>query len=56
LEDLLQAEYNDLAEIPEIGEGAGSVIEAVRTEAAHKKSRKVVGYGIGKTFIQHVSA
>lgn len=38
LEDLLQAEYNDLAEIPEIGESAVSVIEAVRTEAARKSS------------------
>jgi transcription termination/antitermination protein NusA len=40
LEDLLQAEYNDLAEIPEIGEGAGSVIEAVRTEAARRNLGK----------------
>jgi hypothetical protein len=40
LEDLLQAEYNDLAEIPEIGEGAGSVIEAVRTEAAQRNLGK----------------
>jgi transcription termination/antitermination protein NusA len=40
LEDLLQAEYNDLAEIPEIGESAGSVIEAVRTEAARKNLGK----------------
>jgi hypothetical protein len=40
LEDLLQAEYNDLAEIPEIGESAGSVIEAVRTEAAHRNLGK----------------
>jgi N utilization substance protein A len=40
LEDLLQAEYNDLAEIPEIGEAAGSVIEAVRTEAARKNLGK----------------
>ena len=38
LEDLLQAEYNDLAEIPEIGEAAGSVIEAVRSEAARRNS------------------
>jgi len=36
LEDLLQAEYNDLAEIPEIGGSAGAVIEAVRTEAARR--------------------
>lgn len=40
LEDLLQAEYNDLAEIPEIGEAAGSVIEAVRTEGARKNPEK----------------
>ena len=40
LEDLLQAEYSDLAEIPEIGEAAGSVIEAVRTEAARKNLAK----------------
>lgn len=40
LEDLLQAEYNDLAEIPEIGENAGSVIEAVRTEAARRNLGK----------------
>src|SRR5688572_1986737 len=40
LEDLLQAEYNDLAEIPEIGEAAGSVIEAVRTEGAKRNSGK----------------
>lgn len=38
LEDLLQAEYADLSEIPEIGESAASVIEAVRTEAARKNS------------------
>ena len=40
LEDLLQAEYYDLAEIPEIGESAGSVIEAVRTEAARRNLGK----------------
>lgn len=33
LEDLLQAEYDDLAEIPEIGSQAGAVLEAVRAEA-----------------------
>jgi transcription termination/antitermination protein NusA len=38
LEDLLQAEYNDLAEIPEIGAQAGTVIEAVRTEAAKRSN------------------
>jgi N utilization substance protein A len=38
LEDLLQAEYTDLAEIPEIGDAAAGVIEAVRTEAARKSS------------------
>lgn len=40
LEDLLQAEYSDLSEIPEIGENAGAVIEAVRTEAARKNLGK----------------
>jgi N utilization substance protein A len=40
LEDLLQAEYNDLAEIPEIGGQVGAVIEAVRTEAAKRHSGK----------------
>jgi N utilization substance protein A len=43
LEDLLAAEYNDLAEIPEIGESAASVIEAVRTEAARKSSGQSSG-------------
>jgi len=38
LEDLLQAEYNDLADIPEIGAQAGPVIEAVRTEAAKRSN------------------
>jgi N utilization substance protein A len=40
LEDLLQAEYSDLSEIPEIGESAGSVIEAVRSEAARRNQEK----------------
>lgn len=40
LDDLLQAEYGDLAEIPEIGDAAGSVIEAVRTEAARRNLEK----------------
>ena len=40
LDDLLQAEHNDLAEIPEIGENAGAVIEAVRTEAAQRSLGK----------------
>jgi transcription termination/antitermination protein NusA len=40
LEDLLQAEYADLADIPEIGGEAGAVIEAVRTEAAKKNLGK----------------
>src|SRR4051812_46608453 len=43
LEDLLQAEYNDLSEIPEIGEAAGSVIEAVRTEAARRNQENKQG-------------
>ena len=40
LEDLLQAEHSDLSEIPEIGESAGAVIEAVRTEAAQRNLGK----------------
>ncbi len=40
LEDLLQAEHGDLAEIPEIGENAGAVIEAVRTEGAKRNLGK----------------
>jgi transcription termination/antitermination protein NusA len=40
LEDLLQAEHSDLADIPEIGENAGAVIEAVRTEAAKRNLGK----------------
>lgn len=36
LEDLLQADQSDLAEIPEIGEQAVAVIEAVRAEAARR--------------------
>ncbi len=43
LEDLLQAEYSDLSEIPEIGESAGSVIEAVRTEAARRNQENKQG-------------
>src|SRR5262245_5201676 len=40
LEDLLQAEYKDLADIPEIGGQAGAVIEAVRTEGAKRNLGK----------------
>jgi N utilization substance protein A len=40
LEDLLQAEYSDLADIPEIGGSAGAVIEAVRTEGAKRNLGK----------------
>jgi len=40
LEDLLQAEYTDLAEIPEIGGEAGAVIEAVRGEAVRRNLGK----------------
>ncbi|HEV8543549.1 MAG TPA: transcription termination/antitermination protein NusA, partial [Verrucomicrobiae bacterium] len=40
LEDLLQAEYNDLADIPEIAGQAGALIEAVRTEAAKRNPGK----------------
>ncbi len=36
LEDLLQAEPADLAEIPEIGEQASEVIDAIRSEAARR--------------------
>jgi N utilization substance protein A len=36
LEDLLQAEYSDLEEIPEIGESAAVIIESVRSEAARR--------------------
>ena len=36
LEDLLQAEYDDLAEIPEIGSQAGAVLESVRAEAEQR--------------------
>ncbi len=38
LEDLLQAEPGDLAEIPEISEQAAGLIEAIRTEAARRKA------------------
>ena len=38
LEDLMQAEHDDLAEIPEIGEQAGAVIEAVQSEAARRNA------------------
>ena len=36
LEDLMQAEVGDLAEIPEIGESAGAILEAVRAEASRR--------------------
>ena len=36
IEDLLQAEAGDLADIPQIGEQAGAVLEAVRTEASRR--------------------
>jgi N utilization substance protein A len=36
LEDLLQAEESDLAEIPKIGDQAGAVLNAVRTEARRR--------------------
>jgi N utilization substance protein A len=38
LDDLLQAEHADLADVPEIGEAAGAVIEAVRAEDAKRNS------------------
>ena len=37
LEDLLQADLTDLADIPQIGEQAGAVMEAVRAEAERRK-------------------
>ena len=36
IEDLLQADVSDLADIPQIGEQAGSILEAVRAEAARR--------------------
>jgi hypothetical protein len=36
LEDLLQTEVSDLAEMPEIGEAAASILEAARAEAARR--------------------
>jgi transcription termination/antitermination protein NusA len=40
LEDLLQADESDLSEIPQIGDQAGAILEAVRAEAA-KRTLKV---------------
>jgi len=37
LEDLLQAEESDLAEIPQIGEQAAAILEAARAEAERRK-------------------
>src|SRR5256886_6968060 len=39
LEDLLQAEARDLAEIPEIGEQAAAIIDAGRAEAARRNPK-----------------
>jgi predicted RecB family nuclease len=36
LEDLLQAEASDLADIPQLGEQAAAIMEAVRAEAARR--------------------
>jgi N utilization substance protein A len=36
LEDLLQAEASDLAEMPEIGESAAAILDAARTEAQRR--------------------
>ena len=36
LEDLLQVEVNDLAEIPEIGEAAATIVAAARTEVSRR--------------------
>src|SRR5690348_6864811 len=41
LEDLLQAEAGDLAEIPEIGEHAPAIIDAIRTEASRRSPTTV---------------
>jgi N utilization substance protein A len=38
LEDLLQAEPADLAEIPEIGDQAAAVLDAIRSEAARRNA------------------
>jgi hypothetical protein len=37
LEDLLQAEAGDLADIPQIGEAAATILESARTEAERRK-------------------
>ena len=37
LEDLLQAEESDLAEIPQIGDQAAAVLNAVRAESLRRK-------------------
>jgi len=36
LEDLLQAEASDISDLPQIGEQAGAILEAARTEAARR--------------------
>jgi hypothetical protein len=36
LEDLLQAEVSDLAEIPQLAEQATAIIDAVKAEAARR--------------------
>ena len=36
LEDLLQADVSDLAGMPQIGEQAAAILEAVRAEAARR--------------------
>ena len=36
LDDLLQAEVTDLAEIPQIGEAAAAIVDAARTEAVRR--------------------
>jgi len=37
LEDLLQADVSDLADIPQIGEQAGAIMDAARAEAERRK-------------------
>jgi transcription termination/antitermination protein NusA len=39
LEDLLSAEASDIADLPQVGEGAAAILEAARAEAERKKFR-----------------
>ncbi len=40
LEDLLQAEESDLSDIPQIGDQAAAILEAVRTEAGRRTLKR----------------